>query len=137
MAWSLFFIVLLYLTAPALAVLVKFEVMQRPGGQQLRRAAGLDRAVGARSTPSLISVTDVNGDGILQFGEIRLGADIIVLATPEIGGLPYVVSGPGGGRRPGGGAVHRRRPAADHQQRAGARPLLPRDRPPRHARSSA
>jgi cation/acetate symporter len=41
----------------------------------------------------LISVSDVNGDGIVQFGEIRLGADIIMLATPEIGGLPYVISG--------------------------------------------
>ncbi|HQD47317.1 MAG TPA: cation acetate symporter, partial [Ottowia sp.] len=29
----------------------------------------------------------------LQFGEIRLGADMIMLATPELGGLPYVVSG--------------------------------------------
>jgi cation/acetate symporter len=42
---------------------------------------------------SLISVQDVNGDRILQFGEIRLGADMIMLATPELGGLPYVVSG--------------------------------------------
>jgi cation/acetate symporter len=38
-AWSLFFIVLLYLSAPALAVLVKLEVMQQPGGHQLRPAA--------------------------------------------------------------------------------------------------
>ncbi|MEO6293830.1 MAG: cation acetate symporter, partial [Burkholderiaceae bacterium] len=43
--------------------------------------------------PSLISVSDVNGDGILQFAELRLGADIVMLATPELGGLPYVVSG--------------------------------------------
>jgi cation/acetate symporter len=42
---------------------------------------------------SLISVADVNGDNILQWGEIRLGADIIMLATPELGGLPYVISG--------------------------------------------
>jgi cation/acetate symporter len=42
---------------------------------------------------SLLSVEDVNGDGIVQFGEIRLGADLIMLATPELGGLPYVVSG--------------------------------------------
>jgi cation/acetate symporter len=47
----------------------------------------------ARVDPSLVSVTDVNGDGRVQFGEIRMGADIIMLATPEIGGLPYVVSG--------------------------------------------
>ncbi len=30
---------------------------------------------------------------MLQFGELRLGADLIMLATPEIGGLPYVVAG--------------------------------------------
>jgi cation/acetate symporter len=38
-------------------------------------------------------VVDVNKDGILQLAEISIGGDIIVLATPEIGGLPYVVSG--------------------------------------------
>ena len=38
-------------------------------------------------------MADVNGDRILQWGEIRLGADMIMLATPELGGLPYVVSG--------------------------------------------
>jgi cation/acetate symporter len=42
---------------------------------------------------TLLSVSDVNGDGILQLAELRLGADIVMLATPEIGGLPYVVSG--------------------------------------------
>jgi cation/acetate symporter len=34
-----------------------------------------------------------HGDRILQFGELRLGADIIMLATPELGGMPYVISG--------------------------------------------
>ena len=29
---------------------------------------------------------------MLQLGEMRLGGDMIVLAAPEIGGLPYVVS---------------------------------------------
>jgi cation/acetate symporter len=43
--------------------------------------------------PSLLTVADINKDGILQLGEMRIGGDIIVLATPEIGGLPYVVSG--------------------------------------------
>jgi cation/acetate symporter len=38
-------------------------------------------------------VTDINRDGILQLGEIRIGGDIVVLATPEIAGLPYVISG--------------------------------------------
>jgi cation/acetate symporter len=47
----------------------------------------------AKVDASLISVADVNGDHILQWGEIQLGADMIMLATPELGGLPYVVSG--------------------------------------------
>jgi cation/acetate symporter len=38
-------------------------------------------------------VADVNGDRILQWGEIRLGADMIMLAMPELGGMPYVISG--------------------------------------------
>ena len=38
-------------------------------------------------------MVDINGDGILQLGEMRIGGDIIVLATPEIAGLPYVISG--------------------------------------------
>lgn len=90
--WALFFIVLLYLSVPALAVLVKFQVMQELVGSSF---AQLPNWIiqWAKVDPSLISVSDVNGDGLLQFGEIRLGADIIMLATPEIGGMPYVVSG--------------------------------------------
>ena len=41
---------------------------------------------------SLVSVQDINGDGFLQFAELRLGADMIVLAAPELGGLPLVVT---------------------------------------------
>jgi cation/acetate symporter len=43
--------------------------------------------------PALLTITDLNFDGIVQLAEIVLGGDIIVLATPEIAGLPYVVSG--------------------------------------------
>jgi cation/acetate symporter len=46
----------------------------------------------AKVDPSAVSVSDVNGDQILQFSELKLGADIVMLATPELGGLPYVVS---------------------------------------------
>ena len=91
-AWSLFFIVLLYLSAPALAVLVKFEVMQNLVGSSFETLPNW-LAQWARVDASLLSVEDVNGDGLVQFGEIRLGADLIMLATPELGGLPYVVSG--------------------------------------------
>ncbi|MGV3573470.1 MAG: VC_2705 family sodium/solute symporter [Ramlibacter sp.] len=91
-AWALFFIVLLYLSVPALAVLVKFEVMQDLVGSSFSTLPNWILQW-AKVDPSLISVSDVNGDGLVQFGEIRLGADIIMLATPEIGGMPYVVSG--------------------------------------------
>lgn len=89
-AWSLFFIALLYLSAPALAVLVKYEVMAHLVGQPFDSLPSWV-AQWARD-PSLLSVSDVNGDHILQFAELRIGADLVMLASPEIGGLPYVVS---------------------------------------------
>jgi cation/acetate symporter len=46
-----------------------------------------------RVDPGLLSITDINGDGVVQRAEIAIGGDIVVLATPEIAGLPYVVSG--------------------------------------------
>ncbi|MES2787542.1 MAG: VC_2705 family sodium/solute symporter [Pseudomonadota bacterium] len=91
-AWTLFFIALVYLSAPALAVLVKFEVMNNLVGSSFDSLPQWI-AQWAKVDSSLISVADVNGDRILQWGEIRLGADMIMLATPELGGLPYVISG--------------------------------------------
>ena len=91
-AWSLFFILLLYLTAPALAVLVKYEVLTSLVGLPFDK---LPSWVGTWSKldASLLSVVDINRDGILQLGEMRIGGDMVMLATPEIAGLPYVVSG--------------------------------------------
>jgi len=89
-AWSLFFISALYLSAPALAVLVKYEVMSHLVGQRFDNLPTWV-AQWARD-PSLLSLGDVNGDHILQFAELKIGADLVMLATPEIGGLPYVVS---------------------------------------------
>ena len=91
-AWTLFFIALVYVSAPSLASLVKFEVMNNLVGSSFDALPTWINQW-ARVDPSLISVADVNGDRILQWGEIRLGADIIMLATPELGGLPYVISG--------------------------------------------
>ena len=91
-AWSLFFIGLLYLSAPALAVMVKYEVMNNLVGTHFDALPNWI-AQWARVDGALLSVEDINGDGILQFGEIRMGADLIMLATPELGGMPYVVSG--------------------------------------------
>lgn len=90
--WSLFFILALYLMAPALAVLVKNEIYQNVVGlsfdelpEWISSWAAVDR--------SLVDLRDVNGDGIVQLGELFLGSDMVVLAGPEIGGLPFVMTG--------------------------------------------
>ncbi|MFM8737492.1 MAG: VC_2705 family sodium/solute symporter [Betaproteobacteria bacterium] len=90
--WSLFFIFLLYFTAPALAVLVKYEVFNNLVGLPFDKLP-VWISNWAKVDPTLLSVVDINKDGIFQLGELRIGGDIIVLATPEIGGLPYVISG--------------------------------------------
>jgi cation/acetate symporter len=89
--WSLFFIFLLYFTAPALAVLVKYEVFHVLVGTPIDQLPAWV-ASWNKVDPSLMSITDINRDGILQLNEMTIGGDIIVLATAEIGGLPYVIS---------------------------------------------
>jgi cation/acetate symporter len=91
-SWSLFFIFLLYFTAPALAVLVKYEVFNVLVGTPFDKLPAWISSWAAVD-PTLLTVADINKDGIFQLGEMRIGGDIIVLATPEIGGLPYVISG--------------------------------------------
>jgi cation/acetate symporter len=90
--WSLFFIFLLYFTAPCLAVLAKFEVYSSLVGSKF---AELPRwaSAWAAGDPTLLNITDITKDGIVQLAEIVIGGDLIVLMTPEIAGLPYVVSG--------------------------------------------
>ncbi len=90
-AWSLFFIALLYLAAPALAVMVKYEVFSQLVGTPFDQLPGWIWRW-TKLDPSLVSVEDVNGDGILQLAELRLAGDVIVLAAPEIGGMPLVVT---------------------------------------------
>ncbi len=91
--WSLFFIMLLYITIPALAILVKFDIYTSLVGSEFSKLpswvtywANIDKL------NPLVSIIDVNRDGIVQLAEIVMDGDIIVLATPEIAGLPYVVS---------------------------------------------
>ena len=90
--WSLFFIFLLYFSAPALAVLVKFDVYSNLVGSSF---AALPAWVAnwAAVDKTLMSIADINMDGIVQLAEITIGTDLVVLATPEIAGLPYVISG--------------------------------------------
>jgi len=88
--WALFFIFLLYVTAPAYAVFAKWEVYSNLVGSSLNE---LPNWVASWGKVGLVAIEDLNGDGILQLAELTLNTDVIVLATPEIAGLPYVVAG--------------------------------------------
>ena len=88
--WSLFFIFLLYFTAPAYAAFARYEILTNVVGQPF---SALPAWVASWGKVGLFTVKDMNADGILQFAEITLNTDFIVLATPEIAGLPYVISG--------------------------------------------
>ncbi|SFU33917.1 cation/acetate symporter [Polaromonas sp. YR568] len=90
--WSLVCIFLLYFTAPALAVLVKYEIFTVLVGMPFDQLPAWVNSW-TRVDPSLLSVTDINKDNILQLNEMNIGGDIVVLLTPELAGLPYVVSG--------------------------------------------
>lgn len=88
--WSLLFILAFYVTAPAYAVFAKYEIYSNLIGSSI---AELPSWVGAWSRIGLVSIEDINHDGILQLAELSLNPDVIVLAMPEIAGLPYVISG--------------------------------------------
>ena len=96
-AWSLLFIFLLYFTAPVLATLTKLQLLD-PNlataviGKSVAEVTALDW-VRNWSEVGYLAVMDNNGDGIVQLNEFYMRPDIVVLATPEIAGLPYVISG--------------------------------------------
>jgi cation/acetate symporter len=96
-AWSLFFIFLLYFSAPALATLSKLSLFDPNVASSIfgKAIADVEALSWVRNWGEigLVAIRDSNGDGILQVNEFFLNPDIIVLATPEFAGLPYVISG--------------------------------------------
>jgi cation/acetate symporter len=96
-AWSLFFIFLLYFTAPVLATLTKLQLLDPELatsviGKTIEEVNNLEW-VKNWAAVNYLAVVDSNADGILQLNEFFMRPDIVVLATPEIAGLPYVISG--------------------------------------------
>jgi cation/acetate symporter len=90
-AWSLFFIFLLYFTAPAYAAFARFAVFTRLVGSNV---ADLPSWVSLWKPAGLFDVIDKAGDGIVQFADFVIkSTDFVVLATPEIAGLPFVITG--------------------------------------------
>jgi cation/acetate symporter len=92
-AWALGWICVLYLTAPAYAAFSRWEILQDVVGKP---AAELPSWATNWARTGLLSIADDperggNGDGILQYDELRIDQDLIVLAMPEIAGLPATV----------------------------------------------
>jgi cation/acetate symporter len=96
-AWSLFFIFLLYFSAPCLATLSKLQIID-PNlptaiiGKPFAEVANL-AWIKNWAAVGMLKIADSNHDGILQLNEFFMRPDIVVLATPEMAGLPYVISG--------------------------------------------
>ena len=96
-AWSLLFIFLLYSTAPMLATLSKLSLIDptlSTGiiGKSIADVQALDWYQNWNQA-KLMFVSDFNGNGTLELNEFFMGGKAVVLATPEIAGLPYVISG--------------------------------------------
>ena len=119
-AWSLLFIFLLYFTAPAYAVFAKAEIYQNVLGADISSAAaiqalldqatwlvtygklGLVKLCGAAMDPAanvaaisdaIFQACQAKSTAVLNFANFSIDNDVIVIATPEIAGLPYVISG--------------------------------------------
>jgi cation/acetate symporter len=95
--WSLFFISLLYLSAPALATFTKLSLLDPDVatsiiGKSVASVSSLEW-IQQWSNVGFLKIVDGNGDGIVQINEFFMRGDIVVLATPEMAGLPYVISG--------------------------------------------
>lgn len=96
-AWSLFFIFLLYSSAPMLATLSKISLIDPtlPTSIIGKSIADVQAITWVQNWADAkqVFIADFNGDGILQLNEWFMRGDVVVLATPEVAGLPYVISG--------------------------------------------
>ena len=90
-AWSLFFIFLLYFTAPAYAAFARFNIYTKLVGTQI---ADLPRWVTLWAPAGLFEVVDKLGNGIVEWADFVVkSTDFVVLSMPEVAGLPFVITG--------------------------------------------
>jgi cation/acetate symporter len=98
--WSLFFIFLLYFSAPAYAAFARWTVLTDVVGKKVTELPQWvyrwgDNVLGkATNSLGLFDIVDRNNDGVLQLTDFVIkSTDFVVLATPEIAGLPFVITG--------------------------------------------
>jgi cation/acetate symporter len=105
-AWSLLFIFILYFTAPAYAAFSKLEVYSTLIGKNIADMPawvynwgklGLINICG-KAAASAAAVADsckaiAGHTGVLRLQDFSINTDVVVISTPEIAGLPYVITG--------------------------------------------
>ncbi|BBM63516.1 sodium:solute symporter family protein [Vibrio alfacsensis] len=94
--WALFFIAILYTTAPAVSAMARLNLMDTVNpapGQHLAYDERPDWFKNWEKT-GLLGFDDKNGDGLIEYtsnpatNELKVDRDIMVLANPEIAKLP-------------------------------------------------
>lgn len=100
--WSLLFIFVLYFTAPAYAAFVKLEIFENvinkaftdlPQWIYVWGSSGKVLICGADAS-SLEAIKAACGSKtVVGLADFSIAQDVIVIATPEIGGLPFVITG--------------------------------------------
>lgn len=96
--YALFFIALLYISAPVLAIFAKFNLITSLNGRPVSEAESIGWVSRWMET-GLIKINDRNGDGIIQMtqslqseaSDVIIDPDIIMLSTPEVAGLAPIV----------------------------------------------
>ena len=96
--WALLFIAVLYTSAPAVAAFARTNLITTVSNAPY---ADVPEWFTNWETTGLIRFEDANGDGIIQYtgpasdvpNELTIDRDIMVLANPEIAGLPAWVVG--------------------------------------------
>ena len=102
--WSLLFIFILYFTAPAYAAFAKLEIYQNVIGKGLddlpawiyvwgANAKVHVCGVAAASLDAIKAACSQAGTEIVRFQDFKIAKDVVVVATPEIAGLPFVITG--------------------------------------------
>jgi len=89
--WALLFIMILYTTAPAIAVFARTNMIETVSNQEYKN---MPEWFSTWEETGLLSFNDKNEDGRIQYvadpevNELTIDKDIMVLANPEIAGLP-------------------------------------------------
>ncbi len=92
MVWTLFLVVIVYLCASSLAVMIKEVVLTDLVGSAMTALPDWAQQLRLRK-PALLTLHDHNGDGWVQWADVRLATDYLVLAAPEILGISAVFTG--------------------------------------------